>query len=245
MIEYTLMGENNLLCYFLHGGKISKQELSSVYDELLPGEKEAGVLADTVASFLRAVCKAYDSCAILAVEDDFVVGKLRFYPTEPLDIMDGNLCVQTLDHLKYIANTNFKIPEKESLSKKSLRLYCFQIAEVYGSVSKGERSSYYKLGIGINMLKKLIDWARENDWDEISGMAIQHIPPLMSWSNHLSVERFRKLGFKIEPSDMRCDGAVSQRRGYHGPVIKELWKPYNHLSDDEVSKMYKVSLDLK
>jgi len=66
----------------------------------------------------------------------------------------------------------------------------------------------------------------------------------MSWANHLSVERYRKLGFDVKPSEERCEAAVSQRRGAHGEFIKKLWEPFAHLSDEEASMMYDVRLNL-
>jgi len=241
MIEYQMMDAESLLCRCLHKGKIAAED-----SNVTPVEVEAGVADGTVVDFLRAVCMAYGSCAVLAIEDNDVVAKLRFYPTALIDMLDGHTCVQTPKHLQEMAALNpKKIPGKDSLSGKSLYLHCFQVAGVERAVAEDNPTSYRGRGIGINMLKKLIDWSEAEGWDEIQGRAIQHIPPLMSWSNHLSVERFRKLGFDVKPSDERCEAAVSQRMGYHGEVIKKLWEPYAHISDEEASMMYTVSLNLR
>ncbi len=241
MIEYRMMDAESLLCCCLHNGKIALEDV-----KLAPVEAEAGVANGTVAAFLRAACMAYGSCAVLAIEDSNIVAKLRFYPAVLVNMLGEHTCVQTPEHLQKIADLDLKrFPEKDSLPERSLYLHCFQVAGVERAVAEDNPTSYRGRGIGINMLKKLIDWSKAEGWDEIQGRAIQHIPPLMSWSNHLSVERFRKLGFEVKPSDERCPAAVSQRMGYHGEVIKKLWGPYAHISDEEASMMYTVSLDLR
>jgi hypothetical protein len=96
------------------------------------------------------------------------------------------------------------------------------------------------------MLKKLIEWARAEGWGEIRAIAIPHIRPLMRWSQALSVERYRKLGFDVRLSANRDEGGPApQRRGAHGEVIKKMWEPYAHISDEEASRLYDVALDLK
>jgi GNAT superfamily N-acetyltransferase len=105
-----------------------------------------------------------------------------------------------------------------------------------------DQPSYLRRGIGTALLQKSIEWARANGWKEVHAPAIPHIPPLMAWSCHLSVERYRKLGFEITPSAETSDGPVSQRRGYHGEAMKRMWEPYSHMSDEEVSKTYHAVL---
>jgi len=66
------------------------------------------------------------------------------------------------------------------------------------------------------------------------------------WSNCFRVERYRKLGFKATPSSTdSVEAALHQRRGYHGEAMKNMWEPYAHLSDEEVTKVYDVVLDLR
>ena len=210
------------------------------------GESNAKVPQGTIAKYLRALCKTYGSCAVLAVEDDLVVGTLRFYPSALDDLLQD---IQQEESVKAIAAFKLAdLPPKESLSPKTLQIHCFQVAEVGDAVRSGQESKYLRRGIGTNMLKALIDWARSEGWDEIRAKAIQHIRPLMSWINYLSVERYRALGFEIGKSvsnDELLGGVRGMRAGHHGEIIEKLWGPYAHLSDEEAATKHDVVLDLR
>ena len=250
MIEYRMMDETCLLCYGLHGGPIPVEETRTPEARPIAAESENGVRQGTIAEFLRAVCRAYGSCAVLAIDRNHVIGKLRFYPQKLVDMLEPGPCLQTPDHVRGIAAFDLEsLPPKDSLSEKVLRIWCFQVLNDYKAMAEGRPQrwpSYLRRGIGTTMLKKLIEWSRAEGWDEIHATAIPHIRPLMAWSAALSVERYRKLGFEVTLSANRDQaGPVSQRRGAHGEVIKKMWEPYAHVSDEEASRLYDVALDLK
>jgi GNAT superfamily N-acetyltransferase len=137
------------------------------------------------------------------------------------------------------------MPAKDSLSPRALSMTCFQVVNDYKAMAEGrptDQPSYLHRGIGTMLLQKTIEWARVEGWDEIRDQAIPHIPPLMTWHCHLSVERYRKFGFEITRSAETLDGPVSQRQGYHGEAMKRMWEPFAHMSDEEVSMLYDVVL---
>jgi len=195
MIDYRMMDETCLTCYCLHGGPIPLEETQTPETKPTWGESNAKVPKGTIAGHLRALCQAYGSCAVLAIDEKRIVGTLRFYPSE----LDESLQdLQREECVKAIASFNVtNLPSKQSLSPKSLHIHCFQVAEVQQAATTGKQSRYQRCGIGTTMLKRLITWAHEKGWDEIRAEAIGHIRPLMSWMNCLSVERYRALGFEI------------------------------------------------
>ena len=247
MIEYRMMDETCLLCYCLHEGPIPVEDTRIPEARPLAVESENGVGQGTIVEFLRVVCRAYGSCGVLAIDGSYVVGKLRFYPRQLVNMLDPGPCLQTPDHVRGIAAFDLgSLPPKDSLSEKVLHIWCFQVLGEYTDRPEGW-PSYLGRGIGTTMLKTLIDWARAEGWDEIRAKAIPHIRPLMMWSSALSVERYRKLGFEVTLSADRDEGGpVSQRRGAQGEFIKKMWELYySHVSDEEASRLYDVVLRLK
>ena len=251
MLNYRMMDETCLLCRCLHDGPIPVQETRSPDTRSLDAEVNANVPRGTINAFLTAVCQVYGSCALLAIDDDNVIGKIRFYPQQLLDILiDSEPCLHTPASVRTIYSLDLKsLPQKESLRDKTLYIYCYQLVNDYKAVAEGrrpEQPSYLGRGIATSMLTKLIDWACAEGWDQIRAQASPHIPPLMMWSCNFSVERYKRLGFQATPSPTdRQEGALHQRRGYHGEAMKKVWEPYANLSDEEVTTVYDVVLDLK
>ena len=79
MIDYRMMDEEFLACYCLHGGPMPLQDCREPGVKPAWGESNAKVPQGTIAKYLRALCKTYGSCAVLAVEDDLAQG--RIYPS--------------------------------------------------------------------------------------------------------------------------------------------------------------------
>ena len=102
MVEYRMMDETCLLCYCLHGGPIPGEETCSPEARPMTVESETGLPQGTIAQFLGAVCRAYGSCAVLAIDGDQVVGKVRFYPQILMDALP-NPCGQLGDCARAIA----------------------------------------------------------------------------------------------------------------------------------------------
>jgi len=204
----------------------------------MPAVERGGSLPEgTIAAFLRSVSRAYGACGVTAVDGDKVIGKVRFYPKYLVDMMTTG-CVQSDDGIRAIAGFDPSVlTPLESLSPKSLYVWCFQLVAEYSGQ-----------GIGARMLRTTIDWCRANGWDEIHCKATRHIRPLLDWSGMQSTERYKKFGFQIgrhEISDEMKQGVVAMRGGYHGEDVRKQWEPHAHLSDDEASWVYDVALRLR
>jgi GNAT superfamily N-acetyltransferase len=212
-------------------------------------EAEAHLPPGTVGRFLRAVCRAYGSCGVLAVDGNAVVGKVRFYPQEIAERFYPALGLQEPQRMRVLATFDpGALPPRDELREKALFICCFQLVHDYKAAAEGRPTdvpSYLGRGIATSMLRVLIDWARAEGWDELRAEAVEPIPPLLMWSGRLSVERYRKLGFRAElsPSE-KVEAAIHQRRGYHGEAMRKMWEPYAHVSDAEATRVYDVSLPL-
>ena len=244
MIHYELMQKSNILCRCLHSGPvlIDKMDIPVFKSKITKG---------TVKEFLTKICNLYGSCAVLTYDKDKIVGLLRFYPQVVLDILDDksgfrldSVCIQQGKFMKNIFDSLDKFPSKESLPNKTIEIECFQVVSHY---HKGEAQDYGGQGISNNMLKKLIEWAKLNDWDKIKAGAINHIKPLLLWAGMYSIKRYKNLGFKIVREFMDPglkEGVISQRNGSHGKHIQEMWKEYNHISNNEAARVYSIELNL-
>lgn len=236
MIQYKMMDVDNVVSKCLHNGPLLFSDTDKHSKEEEP----------SVQRFLASACTAYGSCAVIAYEEDSIVGLAWFYPTIVFSLTGTHLCIQSQEEVKKFAAAI--LPEKSSLKEKELRIACFQVVNDYKAMAEGRKEgypSYLHKGIGQGLLETLINWARIEGWDRIVGSAIPHIPPLMAWSCHLSIERYKKFGFAVAESSGKNDGGISQRRGFHGEAMKKMWEPYGHLSDEEISKQYIATLDLK
>jgi hypothetical protein len=96
------------------------------------------------------------------------------------------------------------------------------------------------------MLRRLLAWARAEGWEEVRAGATRHIPPLLAWSGMLSREAYGRLGFACAgvASHDALEGVVHMRAGGHGEDVRLQWAPFAHLSDEEASETYDMTLFL-
>ena len=254
-LQYRMLDRGCVLRRCLHDGPIPLAETQPDCPEPVPAELQAQAPRGTVDGFLKALAEAYGAGGIAAVDGNMVVGKVRFFPSALSEAYQPtttgakvNTCVQEHDQLRAMARIGLdSLPKQDELSPKAISLLCFQLVNDYKGMCAGQpddQASYLHRGIGMGLLVRTIEWARAAGWDELRATAVPHVPPLLTWSCHLSIERFRQFGFRITPSANKCDGALSQRRGYHGEAMKRMWEPYAHLSDEEVSRLYDATLRL-
>jgi len=251
-----MMDKSNILSRCLHGGPVPIDKMEIQIPELrshYPLDKtEIQIPQGMVKQFLLKICKLYGSCAVLAYDDENVVGLLRFYPKVVLDLLDDNagfrldcVCIQQRKSMKKIIDSLEKFPSIDSSFNKTIEIECFQVVSHY---HKGEAKDYGGMGISNNMLKELIEWAKLNDWDKIMARAINHITPLLLWAGMYSIKRYKNMGFRIVNEDIDTglrEGVISQRNGSHGKQIQGMWKEYNHVSNDEAARIFSVELSLR
>jgi GNAT superfamily N-acetyltransferase len=236
MIAYRMMDETCLLASCLHGGAVPLASLREALSTPAWAEREYNLPAGALARFLQALCQRYGSAAVLAVEGDLVVGKLRFAPRQVERMLDG-ICFQQTAEARRIAELDLEtLPAREALTRRELRLDCYQVAPGYSG-----------RGIAKGLLSTALAWARTTGWQTVSSSAIRHIPPLLNWSGQASLKALRERGFVVVSESASAglrEGVVSQRQGYHGEDVQQQWEEFAHLSDDEAATLYEMALDL-
>jgi GNAT superfamily N-acetyltransferase len=184
---------------------------------------------------------------VLVLDGGYIVGVLWFYPEKVIERLGAghSTCIQEGHNVEAIARLSLEsLPSMEDLPVKSLRIACMMVVREYNKVKV--KTDYAGLGIGRHMVETLITWVKDNGWKRIIASAIPDIKPLLLWTGSYSVERYKALGFRVIETTEKglLEGANSQKEGYHGPKIKKMWEKYSHLSDDEISRVYTVVLDL-
>lgn len=233
------MDERTLLCRCMHGGSVPLDGVPSVLPE---------VSQDIVETFLRAMINRYGSCAVLVLDGSYIVGVLWFYPEIVIEQLAGHsACIQEGHNVEAIARLHLEsLPLMEDLPDKTLHIKCMMVVREYDKSKV--KTDYAGRGIGRRMVETLITWAKDNGWKRIIAKAIPDIKPLLLWTGTYSVERYKALGFRvIEETTEKglLEAANSQKLGYHGPRIKKMWEEkYSHVSDDEISLVYTMALDL-
>jgi GNAT superfamily N-acetyltransferase len=237
MTTYRMMDETCLLPSCLHDGPVPLASLRDALTAAAWAEREYGLPPGALARFLQALCRRYGSAAALAIEDDLVVGKLRFAPMQVERMLSG-ICYQQAAEARHLAELDLEmLPAREALIRQELRLDCFQVAPGYSG-----------RGIARGLLDTALAWARATGWETVSSSAIRHIPPLLAWSGQGSAKALRARGFVVVSEATNADlreGVVSQRQGYHGEDVQRQWEEFAHLSDDDAATLYEMTLDLR
>lgn len=237
MITYRMMDETCLLPSCLHGGPVSLASLRGALATAAYAERMENLRPGALARFLQALCRHYGSAAVLAIEDDLVVGKLRFAPRQVERGLDG-ICFQQAAEARRMAEFDLEtLPAREALARQELRFDCYQVADGYGG-----------RGIAKGLLDTALAWARMEGWESVSSSAIRHLPPLLAWSGQASERALRARGFLVVSEAAHPglrEAVVSQRQGYHGEETQRQWAEFADLSDDEASVLYEMTLDLR
>jgi GNAT superfamily N-acetyltransferase len=237
MTTYRMMDETCLLPSCLHGGPVPLASLREALTTAAWAEREHDLPPGALARFLQALCRRYGSAAVLAVDGDLVVGKLRFAPRSVKRMLSG-ICYQQAAEARRIAELDLQsLPAREALTRQELRLDCYQVAPGYSG-----------RGIAKGLLDTALAWARATGWQTVSSSAIRHIRPLLNWSGQASVKALREHGFVVVSEAVNADlreGVVSQRQGYHGDDVQRQWEAFADLSDDGAATLYEMTLELR
>jgi GNAT superfamily N-acetyltransferase len=234
MITYKMMDQETLLCRCMHGGEVPIADAAHAIPQ---------VSQDIVEHFLRKMVEVYGSCGVLALDKDKIIGVLWFYPRWIKDKFGGPVCIQGEN---YDTLTQFDleaVPAKGALPTKTLYIECMMVV-------RSEQADYTGRGIGKGMIEHLIAWAKQNHWTRIEAQAISDIKPLMLWAGTYTVARYQALGFEIMEGATTTnpgllEGANSQKFGYHGPDLQQMWEEhYADVSDEKISRIYTMALDL-
>jgi len=177
------MDKDFVLFRCLHNGPLSPSniEAKSMNIESLPKEQ-----LDRNKKFLARLVDAYGSCAMLAMEDDFVVAHARFYPQIIYD--QFKICCQDPNHAITQEITEMELPPLANQAERILRITCFFVHKDY----RGQ-------GLSHKLIETILKWAKNNSWKSVRCFAYLNnywlssemcTPMLRTYSKH----GFKKIG---------------------------------------------------
>ncbi|MFC1735716.1 hypothetical protein ACFL1X_06330 [Candidatus Hydrogenedentota bacterium] len=230
MLENVVIGpmtEDFILWRCLHGGPLSEQSIN----ELPVKRREAWEKRRTMhIPLLKEIIDTYGTCGILARDGEHVVGSLRFYPKEVCS--PGQLCLQgsptgPSEHVK----TKRPLPSLDQIEDKTLMVHCMSTGSPFQ-----ENNPYQRKGLGTQMVKELICWAKENGWEAIEANAVEDLSILYEHTGQGGKRFWEKLGFHAVETH-------TQERG--GPVLEKAREQAAARGlDPDVAVTWRMSRDL-
>jgi hypothetical protein len=196
-IDISMMGEDFILWRCQHGGALDEQSIMQWEDGgSLPYKK----LYERNMPLLLKLIRTYGACAVFACEGKKIIGYMRFYPKAIVELNgtnELNFCLQQ----PYPEGPSDSLSEKEfapleTLEDKTLFVHCMMVG--YPLLSK---NPYVRGGIGQNMARFLIEWARGRGWQAIETKAYEDIPYLYSITGSAGKSFWQKLGFHVAQTE--------------------------------------------
>jgi hypothetical protein len=197
MVEIRPMDSNFILYRCLHAGPLNRETIGRLketdnrdwWEDMMTNKR-----FEVNTQFLRKVITVYGSCGILAWDGDNVVGYVRFFPQALLDIMGvESLCMQQKPPYGVHSDVlKMDFPIADEAKRKPLRVNCMMT----GSPSQKE-NPYQRKGIGSEMIRELISWARENKWSSVTAKAYNDLSAIYEITGQAGRMFWEKLGFFV------------------------------------------------
>ena len=226
------MSESFILWRCLHGGPLSRETI----DEL-PFDKRADWETHRAINvpLLRKIIKTYGTCAMLAKARNQGVGFLRFYPKTVCSMEEaGGLCLQQ----RFPAGPSERLIERrfpplEEIQEKTLMVHCLMTGSPFQ-----DNNSYQRKGIGTQMVRRLIQWARENGWEGIEAMTNEDLEILYANTGQAGRRFWEKVGFRVVKTETEP--------GFRGEFLKKMLEQAKAqgLDPEDVQNKYTMRIEL-
>ena len=185
------MTEALLLWRCLHDGPLSQETMDQWPDSSsIPWER----YRERNTRLFTKLTQTYGACAILARDDDRIVGELHFYPKAVLEMEGaGGLC-----HMQDLPNGpsddffDSDFPPLDQISDKTLVVLCMLTGG-----SQQQENPYQRRGLASRMVRRLIQWARTAGWERIEAEAFEDIPIIYEITGSAGYTFWEKLGFRV------------------------------------------------
>jgi hypothetical protein len=149
---------------------------------------------DRNTPLLMKLTRTYGACAIIARDGDQIVGHLRFYPKAVCDMVGASgLCLQQdfpAGPAEDFADSNFPAPAQ--IEDKTLAVHCLMTGS-----PKQKENPYQRKGVGTQMVRTLIEWAKENGWECIAADSFEDVPIIYEITGSAGHTFWENLGFHI------------------------------------------------
>ncbi len=213
-MKISPMDKSFILYRCIHCGPLSPTNIEKMSTGIPSLPKEQ---LDRNKLFMIRLIDMYKSCAMLAIENGYVVGHVRFYPQIVFDrTRRKGICCQdpNASITQQMLETDF--PAKENLSDRTLGIHCWLVHKDY----RGQ-------GLSHALLENLLEWARNNDWNVIKASASYDNHWISSQACALMLRTYMKYGFqkiKTLPSPELEERLIQFKEGKFGDKGK---KEYN------------------
>jgi len=179
------MDSSLLVWRCLHDGPITRVNLDAPPDESRLPSRESAV------RLLGQLTDRYGSAAILAWEEDEVVGLLRFVPRVVARMEGcGGFCLLMPHPAGPTEDFPLAVlPARETIEDRTLVVTCMQLL-----------SDRQRQGLGRAMVERLKSWARNEGWDAIEATAYQDLPLVYEVTGNAGRRWWEDLGFHVTES---------------------------------------------
>lgn len=232
-VVFKPMTEDFMLWRCLHGGPLSKRSIDA------PTEDSQGAFKyrSQNTTLIRKLIQTYGSCAILAWDQDEVVGFVRFYPKIIEEMNEGgHLCLlQDFPSGPSEELVQADLPNFDEIADKTLAINCMMT----GSPLTKD-NPYQRKGLGTRLIKALIEWARAEGWQAIEADAYHDLPLFFEITGNAGRLWWERLGFEVvsigEERAMKDESEFIER------AVKQAREA--GLDPDEVTRCFRMRLEL-
>jgi RimJ/RimL family protein N-acetyltransferase len=185
------MTEEVILWRCLHTGPLSR---STIGQWTAAGRISWERYRERNVPLLLKLTRTYGACAMMARDDDRIVGLLRFYPKVVWNMEGaGGLCLQQ-DFPSGPADgfSDIDFPALAQIEDKTLLVHCLMTGS-----PQWKENAYQRRGIGTRLVETLIRWARTNGWDRVEAQSFEDIPIIYEITGNAGHTFWEKLGFSI------------------------------------------------
>lgn len=190
---FAMLTEDFPLWRCLHGGPLDQRTIEQwPPDSTMPWQ----VLRARNVPLLKKLTQVYGACAVVALDHEQVVGQLRFYPREVCALAGAGaefMCLQQRapngppdDFVEAV------FPPLSQLKDKTLFVHCLMTVS-----SQSPEHTYRRKGIGSQMVRVLIDWARTAGWQAIETVAYEDLDLLYGITGVAGRTFWDMLGFQV------------------------------------------------
>jgi len=174
------MGKDFILFRCLHNGPLSSSNIEAKSMNIGSLTKEQ---LGQNKKFLERLVNAYGSCAILAMEDDYVIAHARFYPQIIYD--QFKFCCHDPNYPITQEIVEMELPLLKNQAERILRITCFFVHKDY----RGQ-------GLSHKLIDAILKWAKNNNWKSVRCFAYLDNYWLSSEMCTPMMSTYSKHGFK-------------------------------------------------
>jgi acetyltransferase (GNAT) family protein len=193
-ISISPMTEEFILWRCLHDGPLSKKNIDISTDT----SQECFKYKSTSFPLLKKLIRTYGTCAMLAWDNNEVVGFVRFYPKVIESMPEAvNMCLlQDFPNGPSENLVHAEFPPLDKIRDKTLVVNCMMT----GSPLL-KQNPYQRKGLGSRLVRALIDWATGNGWKAIEATAYTDLPIVFEITGNAGRRWWERLGFQLVSID--------------------------------------------